>query len=76
MDDLFAFITEQCHMSVSQEERLRHCSFAPGHNEWSDEDPDYPTQPLEMEVESTPIVMVSLPVTPEEEKEKRNDSTP
>ena len=63
-------------MSASQEERLRHCGFAPGHNEWSDEDSDNPTQPLEVEVESTPIVMVSLPVTPEEEEEKKNDSTP
>ena len=76
MGDPFAFITKQCHVSASQEERLRHCDFAPRHNRWSDEDSNNPTQPLEVEVESTLIVMVSLPVTPEEEEEKKDDSTP
>ena len=81
MDDPFASITELCHISASQEERLRHCGFATGQGGCSDhdanEDSDDPTQPMEMEVESTGIVMVSLPETfDEEEEQKKDDSTP
>ena len=81
MDDPFASITELCHISASQEERLRHCGFATGRDGCSDhdanEDSDDPTQPMEMEVESTGIVMVSLPETfDEEEEQKKDDSTP
>ncbi|KAK9984796.1 hypothetical protein SO802_034321 [Lithocarpus litseifolius] len=80
MDDPFASITELCHVSASQEERLRHCGFAVGRGGCSDhdanEDSDDPTQPMEVEVEveSTGIVMVSLPETLDEEEEK-DDST-
>lgn len=68
-------------MSASQEEILRHCGFAPGPDGCSDhganEDSDDSTQPMEVEVESTGIVMVSVPETlDEEEEERKDDSTP
>jgi hypothetical protein len=49
--DPFASITELCHVSASQEDRLRHCPFA---RESNDDDEDD-------RVESTGILMVSLP---------------
>ncbi|KAM4085538.1 hypothetical protein ACJW30_10G035500 [Castanea mollissima] len=81
MDDPFAFITELCHVSASQEERLRHCGFAGPDGcsyHGANDDSDDPTQPMEVEVESTGIVMVSLPETLEEEEEEggKDDSTP
>ncbi|KAK7850728.1 hypothetical protein CFP56_043823 [Quercus suber] len=81
MDDPFASITELCHVSASQEELLRHCGFSgPDGCSYHDanEDSDDPTQPKEVEVESTGIVMVSLPDSfdDEEEEQKKDDGTP
>lgn len=73
-------------MSASQEEHLRHCGFATGRDGCSDhdanEDSDDPTQPMDVEVESTGIVMLSLSLPEtydeeeEEEEQEKDDSTP
>lgn len=75
VNDPFASITKLCHVSASQEERLRHCSFAlesDGCSGHDDGDSSDPTQSMEVDVASTGIVMVSPP----ESSEEKDDSNP
>lgn len=63
-DDPFGFLLPLCHVSSSQEERLRRCPFAPErYNPENDESSSEST--AEIPVDSTGIIMVSLPETEE-----------
>ncbi|GMN34045.1 hypothetical protein TIFTF001_041994 [Ficus carica] len=63
-DDPFGFLLPLCHVSSSQEERLRRCPFAPErYNPENDESSSEST--AEIPVASTGIIMVSLPETEE-----------
>ncbi|KAK9274944.1 hypothetical protein L1049_022200 [Liquidambar formosana] len=68
--DPFASVAKLCHTSSSQEVLFQNCPFARQSEVFSDNDSDSPEDEEATPVESTGIVMVSLPETP------NDDNTP